>query len=144
MANNYIVLTNSEVTESWKFKVIEGGYNVIKTKAQTVNETLGGIDVAVGTIHEVHEYVIRLRADRFIGDTQVEDSDYGVRTDLVYFYELNNPKGTPTNVITLTDHFGDDHQVYFVGDLSVRPITTIIEGGAAIFFIPVRFRFIPE
>lgn len=144
---DHIILTNSNTTETWKFKVVEGGYNVTLSKAQTENMTIGGIDVAMGTIHEIHEYIIKVRQTRWViissGSYRQEADDIGVKDDLEYFYLLNDPNGTPSNVITLTDHLGVEKSVYFVGDFPKVPLTTIIEGGGAIYFIPCRFRVIP-
>lgn len=145
---NYIILESSSGSPSWRFKVVEGGYNVVKEKAQTENETIGGIDVAMGAVHEIHEYVVKVKQGRWIitdsGSYQVEADEVGLLSDLEAFYELNDPGGSPTNVITLTDHYGVEKDVYFVGTFAKQPISTIIEGGNAIFFIPIRLRVIPS
>lgn len=145
--NAWITLTPSTGSPAYKFKVVEGGYNVTKYKAQSENETIGGIDVAMGQIHEMHEYAIKVRAGRWIvtssGSYRQEDDDYGLISDLEYLYTLNNPNGSPSNIITMVDHFGNTKQVYFVGEFSKQPLTTIIEGGGAIFIMPCRFRVIP-
>jgi len=145
--NPYIVLATSTGSPAYKFKVVEGGYNVVKDKAQTENETIGGIDVAMGVIHEIHEYIVKTRQSRWIittsGSYRQENDDYGILDDLEAFYLLNNPKSTPTNIITLTDHYGAVKLVYFVGQFPKKPVSSIIEGGNAIFFMQIRFRVIP-
>jgi len=144
---SYIVLTSSSGSPSYKFPVIEGGWKPVKEKAQTENETIGGIDVHMGLVHEVHEYVIKTYESRWAitssGSYRMCDDDYGVLSDLEWFYDLNDPYGTPTNVITLTDHYGDNHYCYFVGQFSSAPSTVIIEGGFARYLTPCRFRIIP-
>jgi len=143
----YIVLTNSNATLSMKFPVNQGGYRILLQKRQTENDTIGGVDVAMGTVVEVHEYMIRVRAGRFSiwssGSSQEVPDDYGLLSDLETFYRYNNPNGTPSNVITLTDHYGVTHSIYFVGEFPKTPVTTILETAQAIYFIPVRFRIIP-
>lgn len=144
--NPYIVLATSTGSPSYKFKVVEGGYNVVLDKAQTENETIGGIDVAMGTVHEIHEYIVKVRQSRWIissGSYRQEEDDVGILSNLEDFYRLNNPKATPTNVITLTDHYGVVKSVYFVGQFPKKPVSSIIEGGNAIFFMQIRFRVIP-
>jgi hypothetical protein len=145
--NPYIILATSTGSPAYKFKVVEGGYNVVKDKAQTENETIGGIDVAMGVIHEIHEYIVKTRQSRWIittsGSYRQENDDYGTLDDLEAFYLLNNPKSTPTNIITLTDHYGAVKQAYFVGQFPKKPVSSIIEGGNAIFFMQIRFRVIP-
>lgn len=144
----YILLTPSSGSPAYKFPVIESGYNVTVSKAQTENMTIGGIDVAMGQIHEIHEYIIKVRHGRWIvttsGSYQQVADDYGLLSDLEYLYTLNDPQGTPSNVITMVDHYGVTKLVYFVGDFPKVPITTIIDGGGGIFYIPCRFRVIPS
>jgi hypothetical protein len=143
----YIILTNSNASLSKKFVVAQGGYRVLLQKAQTENLTIGGVDVAMGTIHEIHEYQIKVREGRYTfwssGSSQDIPDDYGVLSDLETFYRYNNPNGTPSNVITMTDHYGNVHQVLFVGEFPKTPVTTILDTAQAVYFLPVRFRIIP-
>ena len=145
---SYIILTDSSgSTLSKKFLVSAGGYRVTLRKAQSENETIGGIDVAMGTIHEVHEYQIKVRAERWTftssGSYQEVPDDYGILDDLETFYAYNNPNGVPSNVITMVDHFGNTKLILFVGDFPKSPVSTILESSQAVYFLPVRFRVIP-
>lgn len=145
----YIQLVGSSGSPASKFKVVDGGYRVTLAKAQTENETIGGIDVAMGAIHETHEYMVKVRESRWTvvssGSYRKEEDDIGILSDLQYFYELNNPAGSPnTNVVTLIDHYGSSKSVFFVGELAKTPVTIIIEGGEAMFYIPIRLRVIPS
>jgi hypothetical protein len=130
-----------------KFKVMQGGYRILLQKMQTENNTIGGVDVAMGTIQEVHEYTMKVKEGRFTiwtsGSSQDVPDDFGVLSDLETFYRYNNPNGTPSNIITMTDHYGVTHSIYFVGEFPKTPVTTILESAQAIYFIPVRFRMIP-
>jgi hypothetical protein len=142
--NSYIVLANSNASLTMKFLVSFGGYRILLKKNQAENETIGGIDVAMGTIHEIHEYLLKVRADRLTGAFQEVPDDYGTLADLETFYRYNNPNGTPSNIITLTDHYGNAKSIYFVGEFSKTPVSTILETSQAVYFIQVRFRVIPS
>lgn len=143
----YIQITASSGSPSWKFRVTDGGYAQILDKAQSENETIGGLDVAMGAIHETYELILKVRQGRWAvtssGSYREEPDDYGVLSDLEELYRLNNPNSTPSNVLTLIDNFGETKSIYFLGQFKKVPVSTIIEGGMALFFMPVRFRVIP-
>jgi hypothetical protein len=135
---SYIVITDSTASKSKRFRVIQGGYKPTLDKRQTIEETVnGGLDIATGAIYGGAQYTFRL--------TETEnDGNYGSKSDLEYFYQLNNPNGTPSNILTVTDHFGVNHSGVFDGSLSPEPVTTIIEGTEAWFIVSVQFRFLPS
>jgi hypothetical protein len=137
MANAYFTLTDSVNTRSKKFAVILSGYTPVKRKSGGIQIDIdGGLDVSVGSIQQIHEYLIKVR--------DVEDRDgYGNKDDLDYFHSLNTPNGTPSNVLLLTDHFGVDHYAVFPGDFSPQPLGVVIEGLNAYFVVRCTFYFLP-
>ena len=105
----YFVLTNSNSSLSKRFRVISTMYGPVLEKSQSINHTLnGGIDISQGDIHETHTYGVRVR------ETE-PDTNYGDRDDLKAFFMLNDPNGTPSDLITLTDHYGTNYDVYMTG-----------------------------
>src|SRR3990172_393694 len=134
--NKYITLQDSSGSGG-QFAVVQGGYKPILERNQTVNKTAAGSpDVAQGGIFERHEYMIRCR------DTE-DRSGYGTVHELERLWRLNNPNGTPSDKITLIDHYGNSHTTIFIGQFPKQPLTTIIEGSEAWVFIPVTLRFLP-
>lgn len=132
----YVELLDSTGSGS-AFRVVQGGWKPIKNKTGEINRTAGGgIDYAVGDIYEIFELVIWCR------DTE-EEVGYGDRAELERVYALNDPNGTPSNVVTFIDHFGNSHSCYMEGDQVPQPLTTIISGLYAWFYIPVRLFKIP-
>jgi hypothetical protein len=124
MTNSYITLTNSDVSLSKRFLVSQGGYRVT-----------------------FHEYQIKVRAGRYVftssGSYQEVPDDYGILDDLEVFYRYNNPNGTPSNIITMIDHYGNTKSILFVGEFPKTPVSTILDTSQAVYFLPVRFRVIP-
>lgn len=136
-SRKYIELFDSNGSGS-AFRVVQGGFKPIKDKTGEINKTAGGgIDYAIGDIYEMFEYIIWLR------DTE-DEGTYGDRAELERIYALNNPNGTPSNVITLKDHFENEHDCYMVGQQVPQPLSTIISGLYAWFYIPVKLHVIPS
>jgi len=132
----YFTLTNSNSSLSKRFRVIASMYVPTLEKAQSINHTLdGGIDISQGDIHETHVYGVRVR------ETE-PDEDYGDKDDLKAFYMLNDPNGTPSDLITLTDHFGIDYDVYMTGQFGQALMGIEIEGTDAWYLIQVQFTFV--
>ncbi|HMN13188.1 MAG TPA: hypothetical protein PKD55_12775 [Bellilinea sp.] len=135
---NYIVLTNSNSTVSKRFFVERNeAFDEPLDKSQSAERTLsGGYDVTYGSIYKSKKYTIRCRGLE-------SDSNYGTKADLEYFYNLNNPNGTPTPRITLEDHLFDEtgvaYTVLFTGKLSKRIVTPELSGASAIFRIDTEF-----
>lgn len=138
-ANEYIVLQNSNATLTKYFRVAQSGYHPVIEKAQNVNKTIGGIDVATGSLYHIHQYVLFLREEE-----ESSGSSYGTLDDIKTFYSYNNPSGTPSNIIAFTDHFGNSHSVYMLGQFGEEPLTTILAGQHAWYLVPIVLQFIPE
>lgn len=132
----YIVLANSSGSGGKRYRVPMGYYKPVLFRNQSIEETVGGtLDIAQGANFERHEYALWVR--------QTEaDSNYGTLGELKALWQLNNPNGTPSDRITLTDHFGTNHTVVFQGEFSQQAMTTIIEGTEAWYMVPVILRFV--
>jgi len=136
-SHGYIELYDSSGSGG-KFRVPEGGYKPVRDKSGNINRTAaGGIDHAVGSIYEIHQYNLWVR------DTELEVG-YGDKEELKRLYGLNNPYGTPTNRIMLIDHFGRSHYVYMVGQETPQPATVFLSSEYAWFLYPVTLHFVPE
>ena len=134
---NYIVLQNSDASLTKRFRVIFQGYKRIKSKPKDFDKTIGGkIDYAVGTVFQQWQFVIKVR------ETESE-ANFGDKDDLETFFDYNNPQGTPSNVITMTDHYGVNHNVLMLGDFSEQPLSVSIEGTTAWFHVVCIFQEIP-
>jgi hypothetical protein len=48
------------------------------------------------------------------------DIEYGTKADLEYFYSLNNPNGSPSNILTFQNHFGTQINVVMAGDFNAQ------------------------
>ncbi len=136
-SNSYFTLTTSSGSLSKKFTVSQTGYQPGKTKQQSEQITIdGSLDISMGSIIERHIYTVKVR--------ETEDrSGYGDLSDLDYFFSLNNPIGTPTNKLTFVDHHGVSQHCYMVGDHIPSPLSTVIEGGDAWFFVQCTLRIVP-
>ena len=136
-SRKYIELLDSNGSGS-AFRVVQGGYKPIQDKTGEINRTAGGsFDHAVGDIYNTFQYVIWCR------DTE-DEVGYGDRAELERVYALNNPNGTPSNVITLMDHFNNEHSCLMVGQNVPEPLTTTISGLYAWFYIPITLHVIPD
>lgn len=132
--NDYIVLTNSNSSLSKRFKAV--AMKMSKTRTDNVDRTVGGsTDKQSGTIVQRWQYGLRVP----VYTAQSAGSDYGLWSDLETFYGYNNPNGTPSDKITLKDHYQVDHTVIFVGDIAPEPLATILEGDAAYYIVQVAF-----
>jgi hypothetical protein len=139
--NKYFVLTNSNDTLSKRFHVLFEGYNPTMEKSQTVDRTLdGGLDVSMGGLYEQHEYLVRVRHTE--EEDEYEESDWGTLEDLKTFFSYNNPNGTPSNILVLTTHFGDDYDVLMVGSFAEKILGIEIEGIYSFYVIQCTFLFI--
>lgn len=133
MANSYITLDNSNSSLTKRFRVIFNGYKRLKSKPKDFDKTIGGkIDYAVGTIFQQWEFTIKVR------ETE-DEANYGDKDDLETFFGYNNPQGTPSNVITMTDHWGTDHDVLMIGDFDEQTLGVSLVGTTAWFHVICRF-----
>lgn len=138
---NHIILQSSDAgaTLSKWFRVVAQGYNDgALTKSQNIKQTIGGgIDGSVGAVYRMWNPIIRVRQE------EVTPFDYGTRTELEEFYSYNDPGGTPSNIIGLVDHRGENHNVLIVGDFETQTLGCMIEGIDAWFFIQLQLQEIP-
>lgn len=136
-SRKYIRLLDSNGSGS-AFRVVLGGYKPKREKSGEINRTAGGsFDHSVGDIYETFEYTIFLRDDE-------DEPGYGDVVELERVYALNNPNGTPSNVITLEDHFNNQHNCYMAGNLVPEPLTTTLSGLYAWYYIPITLYVIPS
>ena len=132
----YFILTNSNNTLSKRFRVLFEGYVPTIEKSQTIDKTLdGGLDVSMGGLYETHEYLVRVRYEE-------TDSNYGTMDELKTFFSYNNPNGTPSNVLTLTTHFGVNYNVMMVGNFAEKLLGVMIDGIYSFYVIQCTFLFI--
>lgn len=125
----YIILQDSESTNIKRFKAT--GMSLPLERTDNIRITLGGkFDKAAGTIIYRFRYVLRVPEESL-------DPAYGTYDELKWFYELNNPGGTPSDQITLTDHYGDVHTVFFEGNMVPDPLTTQLDGPNAWMIVPI-------
>ena len=134
---NHIILDNSNSSLTMKFRVIFNGYKRTKTKPKDFQKTIGGkIDYAVGTIFQAWMFTIKVR------ESEIE-AGYGDKDDLETFFDYNLPQGTPSNIITMTDHFGNDHDVLMLGTFEEQTLGVNITGTTAWFHVLGHFQEIP-
>ena len=132
----YFILTNSNNTLSKRFRVLFEGYVPTIEKSQTIDKTLdGGLDVSMGGLYETHEYLVRVRYEE-------TDSNYGTMDELKTFFSYNNPNGIPSNVLTLTTHFGVNYNVMMVGNFAEKLLGVMIDGIYSFYVVQCTFLFI--
>ena len=129
----YFTLTDSNTSHTKRFKVVADGFIENLEKKQDIKTTIdGNLDVSVGSIFRTWQFVVRVRENEI-------DGDYGDYDDLKRFYKYNQPNGTPSNILTMTDHFGDTYNVIFADNLQAKPFATMLEGTDAWYFVNVTF-----
>lgn len=126
VANKFIWLKSSDLSMQFKFRIMQQGYSdgeleKMESRSRTIG---GGIDHSVGAVYQSWRMIVRVR------HTEPE-ANYGTLADLEAFYRLNNPGGTPTNQITLTDNHGIDFQVHMIGNFGKQFMGSAIEGKEA-------------
>jgi hypothetical protein len=140
MTKDYIIIADSVPTRSKRFRVIQGGWKPTLSKRQTFNETIdGGLDACIGSIYKSIQYIFRL------SETE-EDTNYGTKGDLEYFFCLNDPSpapGSPSNLLTIIDNYETTMHGFLVGNFTPEPLTTIISGTYAWFMTPVEIKIKP-
>jgi hypothetical protein len=129
----YFTLTNSNGSLSKQFYAIADGYIEEFDKKQDLQVTLDGdLDVSMGSIFRLWNFTLRLRYDE-------DDGDRGTYADLIRFFKYNDPGGTPTNILTLVDFFGETFQVIFSQQVQPKPFATALEGLEAWYYVQVVF-----
>jgi hypothetical protein len=136
MVQPYITLADSTGTTVCNFRVIHEGYTDGEMeKAGSVEPTIGGgVDVSMGAIRRKWEPIVKVYGTA----STVDEAGFGTRSALEYFFELNNPNGTPSNVITCTDHHGVGRSVFMIDTLQANLLTTLVEGSGAVFHVKIR------
>jgi hypothetical protein len=137
--NKYITLQDSATLRTKRFRALWEGFEPLIEKTATMNKTVGGgLDVAMGGIYESYRMIVRTRHTE-------SDNNYGSLADLEWFYRLNDPNptsGSPSNVITMTDHFGTQKSIFFIGTFPKKTMGIEIEGSEAWYALPVMFQVI--
>lgn len=136
---DYIWLKSSSLSIEEKFRVLSQGYDDgTLEKAETLKRTIGGgIDYSAGAVYKSWSPVIRVRASE-------TETNYGSLADLVALYNLNDPGGTPTNVLTFVDHHGDSYEVYMVGSFRKSLMGVKIEGENAWSLVKLKLVEVPS
>jgi hypothetical protein len=134
--NDYFTLTDSSGSLSKHFQVLLSGYKPNLEKSQTIDKTLdGALDISMGGLYRRDEYLVRVR--------QEETRDgYGDLEDLRTFFSLNNPNGTPSNVITLVSHCELVYNVVMIGSFSEQLLGVMVEGQSAWSLVQCVFQFL--
>lgn len=132
---DFIELKTSDggATLSKKFAVVAAGYDDgTPDKAETLERTVGGgLNRNLGAIYKSWSPMIHVR--------HTEDREgYGTLADLEYFYNLNNPNGTPSDKITFIDHHGTSRTVLISGQLKKAILGFKIEGLNAWYVVAIR------
>ena len=129
----YFSLTTSNSGLSKRFRVRDGGYKIVRDKKQGAATTLDGtMDISQGGIYKAYQFTI------WVYDVDpTGDGNWGTLADLHTFHDLNNPNGTPSDKLTMVDHYGDSCTVVFMGSLDETPVTVILSGENAIYFFQV-------
>ena len=129
----WITLANSNASVSKRFKALAIKMPLFRT--DNIDITLGGkADKQAGTIIKQYSYILRVPIDT------PDDPTFGTYAHLLSLFVLNNSQATPTDVISLTDHFGTAHSCYFVGEMSPEPLTTMLEGPNAWHLVQVTLQ----
>lgn len=131
-------LGNPSVHHGHKFAVVyANSYKPRLRKTSQPFESIGGnIDMAIGFIY--YEWQGEIRTTQALTTSGSADG-YGSLDDLKGYFLLNNPMATPSNLITLVDHYGVSHDGYLVGDFEDAPMTVFLQGDQAHYFIGVNF-----
>jgi hypothetical protein len=134
----YFTLATSNASLSKRFRVVADGFVDNLQKKQDVQTTIdGNLDVSVGSIFRTWNFVVRVRYEEEVDD--YGGADYGTYDELKQFFSYNNPTGTPSNVLTLTDHYGDTYSVVFADNFQGKPFATVLIGQDAWYWVNVTF-----
>ena len=134
----YIWLMSSDSSVQERFRVLQQGYNDGQLeKAESLNRTIGGgLDHSMGAVYRSWNPVIRVR------ETEPE-TDYGDLDDLEYFYNLNDPGGTPSNIISFVDHHQISFYVRIHGTFQKSILGSMTEGNQAWFLVKLNLLEVP-
>jgi len=137
----YIKLANSNSSLIKKFRVLHDGYVPAREKLGVRRVTVTGkIDNQVGPVMRSWQFILKVYETDPTDPTKSDSATtgYGRIDHLRTFFGYNSPGGTPTNVITFTEH--DDtqaHSVYIAGVMRAKMLTYSLTGITGIFHVPV-------
>jgi len=129
----YIILEDSTATIQKKFKVLQKGYGdgISTRQARVLYTAEGKPDLSIRSgVPEQWMFIVRVKGNE-VG------TSYGDLDDLVYLYELNDPDGSPSNVIRFVDHWSEEHYVHFVGNLQKRLVASSNNMDNNLYFVKV-------
>lgn len=128
---DYITLKSSTGGIDKRFEAESMGRTA--KRVQTVSELTGGkLSIASGRARDHYAYVL------MVPHTPT-DLNYGSLDDLRQLWRLNNPNGSPSDVLTLVKYDGTELEVRALGDLPERPFSVIVEDEGAYYLIEVEF-----
>jgi len=135
----FIWLMTSDSSVQLMFRVVQAGYNDgMLEKAESLDRTIGGgIDHSMGGIYRSWNPVIKVRQSESV-------TDYGDLDDLVYFYNLNNPGGTPSNIISFVDHHQISYYVRIHGTFAKSLLGVMTEGVNAWSIVQLNLLEVPS
>jgi len=136
----YIVLSDDHplYQTAKRFVVVQDSYRPVIEKAGSVTKTVNGkLDIAAGAVFQLRSMKIRARL-------VPQDTDYGTYDDLKYFFSLNNPNGSPSNILEMTDHYGEVHNVVFAPKFEPILLGVLLDGVNSSYLVDVMFHIIPE
>jgi hypothetical protein len=148
MSNKYITLAPSNDTNgslARRFRVLQEGYQRQKTKNQTIERAISGKpDITDGGVQTVRQLTIRVRHTE-------PDQAYGDLADLESFYGLNNPNGTPSNLLRFSRHDQDYiaanpatyTNVMMIGEYTDSPMAIFVEGEYAWYLVNITLMELP-
>lgn len=126
---NYIWLRDSLGFEK-QFKVVNTNIdNKNLDKAVRLQYTTEGV-VDVSVSEERKTWTLTLRMKR-------EDTTWGDLEDLEHFYSLNDPQGSPTNVLVFTDNNQNNYNVYLIQPNTKQYMTYTTQSGNALVFVQI-------
>ena len=126
----YITIKTSD-NQQYKFKVVQAENIESFVKTGSAEETIdGGLDITMGKVRTTWNYIIRLRYEE-------TEPGYGNYNDLKNLFKLTNPRATRSSKLTLIDHYGEQHDVRMVGEMTPYPLTTILTGDTAWYHVRI-------
>lgn len=135
---SFIRLWDDTSGSGGKVRVIQSGRNRTLEKTQGRDTTIGGgLDITMGGVYEIHNYTIRVCHD----DPIAGYISYEV---LEYLYRLNNPNGSPSNLIKFTDHYGVLHDAHLTGNFDDSLLGCSVEGETAWWIVKLKIEIKPS
>lgn len=139
--NKWITLSNSNNSLTKKFRVLHESYAPTREKMGVRRVTVTGVvDNQVGPVLRSWQILLKVYETDPTDPTKSDGATegYGLIAHLRTLFGLNDPGGTPTNVITFTEH--DDtqsHSVFITGVMRPKLLTYSLTGTTGIFRVPL-------